>query len=86
MQNPHPMTPEQIKAQEIIDRHRKILSVYYHPIVAQHASIDFAVSDVEDKIALLNEMLETNLHNDFDILNRRGEYLAILQELKNMNQ
>ena len=95
------MTPEQIKAQEIIDRHRKILSVYYHPIidrhrkilsvyyhpiVAKHASFDFAVSDVEDKIALLNEMLETNLHNDFDILNRRGEYLAILQELKNMNQ
>jgi len=35
---------------------------------------------------LVIEVLETNLHNDFDILNRRGEYLAILQELKNMNQ
>ena len=79
------MTPEQIKAQEIVDRHRKVLSVYYHQIVAQQAAVYCAISEVEGKIELFNEILESDLNNDFDILMRRGEYIEILQELKNMN-
>ena len=84
MQNPHPMTDPKVKANEIVEKYREVLGLKY--IHSRNAYIACAISEVEGKIALLNEMLETNLHNDFDILNRRGEYLAILQELKNMNQ
>lgn len=69
-------------ANTIIDRYANLL---FEKNGTSSGAILCAISDVEGKIALLNEMLGMNLHNDFDILMRRGEYIEILQELKNMN-
>ena len=79
----YPMTPEQIKAQEIIDRHRKILIVYYHPIVAQQAAVYCAISEVEGRIETL---VEFNKIIPISIKAAVEQLDAVLTELKNMNQ
>jgi len=81
------MTDPKAKAQEIVEKHRDIvLEISPLCLYDKKVAISYAISEVEGKIALLNEMLESDLNNDFDILMKRGEYLAILRELKNMNR
>ena len=81
MQNPHPMTPEQIKAQEIVEKYREVLGLKY--IHSRNAYIACAISEVEGRIETL---VEFNKIIPISIKAAVEQLDAVLTELKNMNQ
>ena len=80
------MTDPKAKAQKIRNRYSGIICPQLSSTPAAPRSVLCAISEVQAKIALLNKIIKADLSNDFKILMRRGEYIEILQELKNMNQ
>ena len=77
----YPMTPEQIKAQEIVEKYREVLGLKY--IHSRNAYIACAISEVEGRIETL---VEFNKIIPISIKAAVEQLDAVLTELKNMNQ
>ena len=75
----YPMTPEQIKAQEIVEKYREVLGLKY--IHSRNAYIACAISEVEGRIETL---VEFNKIIPISIKAAVEQLDAVLTELKNM--
>ncbi len=73
------MTPEQIKAQEIVEKYREVLGLKY--IHSRNAYIACAITDVEDRIETL---VEFNKIIPISVKAAVEQLDAVLTELKNM--